>query len=384
MGRKNANGMGSTVQLPNGRYKHAISVGVTSEGKTKRVSATADTKIGAIREAEKKAEEYKKERMLIKDEVTFGQLAVKAVDNMLRTGKIQESTYLRKLETLKRLKPLDHIPMTRITEDDMDTFFEKEVSKKISESTLSKDIAIIRATFSLAEKRKIITPYDNFMRYYEKPKSIQKRKPVRALTLEEEEKLLRVILENDIPFGEVMLVMLFTGLRPGEVLALNVEDIDLKGKRLFVSKTLTQNIHRQTIVGDKTKTPAGMRMVTLSDAAVKILARIIDDRTTGLLFSDDGKIINVARVRYFLYQTLNRYGILSITPNEKVTFHSLRHTYATRCFDADINSLIVSKQLGHASNKTTVDTYTSVFDAKRIEGMDKFDNYMKTHMNTNE
>lgn len=384
MTRRNPNGMGSTLKLKNGKYKHTISVGVTAEGKIKRVSATADTRIYAIREAEKKAEKYKKERMLIRDEITFGQLAEKSIEKMLKTGKIQESTYLRKLETLKRLKPLKNLAISRITEEDIDAFLDAEVQKKISDSTLSKDIALIRATFALAEKRKIITQYDNFMRFYEKPKSLQKKKPVRALTINEEEKLLRVILENDIPYSDVMLVMLFTGARPGEVLALNVEDIDINGKRLFINKTLTQNIHRQTIVGDKTKTPAGIRAVTLSDSAVEILAKIKGNRTTGRLFSDsNGHIIKVARVRYYLYQTLNRYGILEVNPTEKVTFHSLRHTYATRCFDAEIDSLIVSKQLGHASDKTTKDTYTSVFKEKKIEGMEKLDNYMNSHISIN-
>lgn len=376
--RKNANGMGTTVKLDNGRYRHTITVEMNSKGKAVRKSACGKTKIEAIRNAEKKAEKYKQEKLLVKDEITFVQLATKAVDNMLRTGQIRESTYTRKMETLKRLAPLHDIPICAMTEDDLDEFFDSEIKAGISDSTMSKDIALIRATFELAVKRKTILSGENFTLNYRKPKSIQEKCPVRALTRDEQKLLIDKLNENNTPYKEVMLLIMYSGLRPGEALALNVDDIHLNERKLYITKTLSQDKDSNTVVIKSTKTKAGTRMVTLTAVAVELLKTVIGNRKTGLLFADDkGKPIPVGKVRYQLNKVIMKSRIADLSVEGKIDLHSLRHTYATRCFDAGINPVIVQKQLGHKNIQTTLNTYTSIFDEKLIEGMEELDDFLK-------
>ena len=53
---------------------------------------------------------------------------------------------------------------------------------------------------------------------------------------------------------------------------------------------------------------------------------------------------------------------------ENATLHTLRHTYATRCFEAGVDVKAISEQLGHANTKTTYDTYIHLLhDTKRCE-----------------
>lgn len=63
---------------------------------------------------------------------------------------------------------------------------------------------------------------------------------------------------------------------------------------------------------------------------------------------------------------------------EGATMHTLRHTYATRCFEAGVDIKAISEQLGHANVKTTYNIYvhlmrdTKMKEIDKLEGIDKF------------
>jgi len=58
---------------------------------------------------------------------------------------------------------------------------------------------------------------------------------------------------------------------------------------------------------------------------------------------------------------------------EPFSAHCFRHTYATRCFEAGVDSKVVQQQLGHATLKMTMDLYTHLFEDKKTTELDKFD-----------
>ena len=70
-------------------------------------------------------------------------------------------------------------------------------------------------------------------------------------------------------------------------------------------------------------------------------------------------------VQCSFYKVLERAGIAH------TTLHGLRHTYATRCFEAGMELKAVSSQLGHASVKTTADIYIHLMQEKAIAEVDK-------------
>ena len=97
--RKNANGMGSLITLPNG-YKQQIYTVRDNKGKFVRISATGKTAKEARDKADRKLEKYNKEKMLDKNKITFGDLAAKTIETQLNTGEITENTYRRKMDSM--------------------------------------------------------------------------------------------------------------------------------------------------------------------------------------------------------------------------------------------------------------------------------------------
>lgn len=68
-------------------------------------------------------------------------------------------------------------------------------------------------------------------------------------------------------------------------------------------------------------------------------------------------------------------GRSDIDQFEKFSGHCFRHTYATRCFEAEVDPKVVQEQLGHASLQMTMDLYTHLFQDKKEDELNKFTSY---------
>lgn len=68
---------------------------------------------------------------------------------------------------------------------------------------------------------------------------------------------------------------------------------------------------------------------------------------------------------------LSLYKIFSKTEIEGATMHTLRHTYATRCFEAGVDIKAISEQLGHANVKTTYNIYVHLLEDTKAKEIDK-------------
>ena len=80
-----------------------------------------------------------------------------------------------------------------------------------------------------------------------------------------------------------------------------------------------------------------------------------------------GNSINRNKPGRHLKSTLSKLGI---TP---IKFHALRHTYATRLFEAGVAPKTVQKLMGHSDIETTMNIYVHVMDEHKIEAVDKID-----------
>lgn len=95
-----------------------------------------------------------------------------------------------------------------------------------------------------------------------KPRSQKSDKVVRALTVEEQQKLtgyLTSITVNDYTNKNVFLFQMYLGLRVGEALALRKSDIDLMHNLVKIDKTLTTDANGKVMMGKTTKTYSGIR-----------------------------------------------------------------------------------------------------------------------------
>ncbi|MEG0564928.1 MAG: site-specific integrase, partial [Hungatella sp.] len=183
-------------------------------------------------------------------------------------------------------------------------------------------------------------------------------KPKRALTNEE-----RQLIENaELTDKERAFVslLLYTGTRRNECLALTREDIDLEKRTIRINKTLVPSNKAVDAVQSMTKTEAGNRILPISAPLLPILEEYCKDFRGHLFLTPSG-----CYYRTNLFQRFWR-GILSkikaANDNrpiaDDITPHIFRHTYASDLYKAGYDIKAAQYLLGHTDIATTLDTYT--------------------------
>lgn len=161
------------------------------------------------------------------------------------------------------------------------------------------------------------------------------------------------------------IVMLTTGLRIGEALALHWEDVDIDRRRALVRRTWRMTGAGRVIV-EATKTRSSRRTIALPAIAIMALHR--QPRRGALVFTaPDGASLTPSMMRPRLDRLCARYGVPRITP------HGLRHTAATVLLHQGIHPKIVAEQLGHASVTMTLDLYSHVDATLKERAADAMD-----------
>lgn len=175
------------------------------------------------------------------------------------------------------------------------------------------------------------------------------------ITYEEEATLLEYIktkkrgkVARDI--YDIIVLMVNSGLRIGEVLALEVQDIDFTNKEINVYESYSNT----TKTVGTTKTSSSVRIAPLLPPVEEMLIKRINlNKITGLIFEGVS------------YNTVTKYIInFSKECGINASSHTLRHTFATRCREKGVDPKVVQEWLGHASYQTTIDTYTHITDDK--------------------
>lgn len=170
---------------------------------------------------------------------------------------------------------------------------------------------------------------------------------------------------------------MYLGLRCGEALALDIHDIDLKNRKVHIHRTLTTDENNKIVMGNKTKTYAGKRIVPIPQFIIPHImeqmkiATAQDGNPEKLLFKPDDKpYTSRTNVNSELKRILKRkFNITDITT------HSLRHTFGTRCIESGMDAVVVQKLMGHRDIMVTLNTYTSVFDKFKEKEIDKVNKY---------
>ncbi|MDR2109418.1 MAG: site-specific integrase [Coriobacteriales bacterium] len=154
-----------------------------------------------------------------------------------------------------------------------------------------------------------------------------------------------------------ILLALYSGLRIGELCALQWKDVDFERGSLFVSKTV-QRIYARTLDGgtetrvviSTPKTRSSLREIPLASA---VLPSLREFRSNGecYLTTKSPAFLEPRSYRSYYGRFLKRAGIAHSS------FHKLRHTFATQLIEHGADVKTVSELLGHASVNTTLDLY---------------------------
>lgn len=180
---------------------------------------------------------------------------------------------------------------------------------------------------------------------------------MRVLSRSEQDTLCRYLCQNGSRKNLGILVCLFTGLRVGELCALRWEDISLQERTIHVRQTM-QRIQVQESPGQRTKiivTPpksqCSLRDIPLPENLAVLLEEVSSRREGYFLTDSEQKIVEPRTMQNQFQRVLKKCGI------EKVNFHALRHTFATRCVELGFDVKSLSEILGHANVNITMNRY---------------------------
>lgn len=206
-------------------------------------------------------------------------------------------------------------------------------------------------------------------------------KEMRVLTQEEQQ---RFIAALDGEYYKVMLLTyLYTGMRMGECIPLQWKDIDLSKRTIRVNKKAivrhdyaTHSAKQE--VQDFCKTKSSKRTVTITAGLTAILSEYKESmkqraENMGQAWSEENLVFQNTRDKMVYSRNLQEslYKIYRKAGIEGATMHTLRHTYATRCFEAGVDIKAISEQLGHKDVKTTYNIYIHLLDDTRAKEIDK-------------
>lgn len=206
------------------------------------------------------------------------------------------------------------------------------------------------------------------------PKNLPKSK--RSAPTEEEMKC--ILHSLDAPFGFFPFLLLCTGLRKSEALALEKGDVDLKGGTISVSKSLDYASNAHPVV-KAPKTESGTRLVPILDLLRQPLQEHLNTLAGELLFPTPKSNRNPGGG----YMTERSYEIAwnayCKATGLNLTAHQLRHGTATLMFEAGVDEYTAQKILGHANVATTIGIYTELRDKQKVKSIAKLNEEMKKY-----
>lgn len=217
---------------------------------------------------------------------------------------------------------------------------------------------------------------------------LKKRNKIKVLTEQEEKTFIEKIKGERLEM--LYLLALSSGARQSELLALTWNDIDFKNNKIKISKIAKcqQEIAKGKrgkckVVIQTPKTKSSNRTITIPENMTKKLKEYkkIQDKKIGninkhnLLFCNPlGEYISGNSVYAEFKKAIKR---INKDKEEipEITFHGLRHTYATRLFEKGISPKVIQETLGHSNISITLNVYTHISDYLKEEIGDKI-NYL--------
>lgn len=190
---------------------------------------------------------------------------------------------------------------------------------------------------------------------------IRKHQPqMRVLTRVEQKKLCSYLLEHmNLPSFSIYLA-LTTGLRLGELCALRWKDIRIDDEVLMIHHSLQRVDTPEDQSASKTalhlvdpKTDTSRRLIPLTPKALQLC---IQFQQPGDIFLTSGscKPMDPRTLQNHFYRIARLCGI------ENVHFHTLRHTFATRCVEESVDIKCISEILGNSSVRMTLEKYVHI------------------------
>jgi integrase len=374
MSRRGSN-EGSIRKRSDGRYEVRITTGINYEtGKPNRASFYAKNKEDAKNILQ--TEIYKTRVLKINDTVTvtLGQWLKEWLEVYMKNT-LKQSTFIsyrgyinNHFAVISNIKLKDITP--KIIQELYNHKFKEE---KLSPKTIKNMNNCLHKALSQAQKEGFLL--NNPCDAVNTPRS--QYKEIEVLNLDEQKKLIRESYNHR--YGVFIRLVLSTGLRIGELLGLQWQDVDFYNCCISVKRTLnrlnTYSGNKKTeIVLDAPKSKNSIRVIPISSGALDDLRKWAevqkkDKEIASEAYLNSGFVVTNELGNYIEPRTFRDYyrNILKKAELKSFTFHALRHTFATRAMERGMDSKTLSVIMGHYSVSFTLDTYAHVLNEHKKE-----------------
>ena len=269
---------------------------------------------------------------------------------------VKQSTYDRLLTSVKALEGFEiaTMPIGEITCIDIQRYVNELIKRGYGLSTIKKQMRIVTAPLKQASALHIISADPGIgIRLPSRYNVAKPERLIEAYTDEEQTALQSVLSGRQRNGYAAIALMIETGLRVGEALALRWQDVQLTRKRIYVRNTVVRLANRkQSFVQDSVKSESSRRTVPLTPEATRLLERLYERRKNEWVFINrDGERLSYEALRYQTRIACQEAEI------EYRGEHVFRHTFATNCYHKGVDVKILSRLLGHADVNITYNIY---------------------------
>lgn len=250
-----------------------------------------------------------------------------------------------------------------ITHKDIENLIFLLKKKNLCNVSINKLIQLLRVIFNYGIENKLISTSP----ILKSDKLKEEKKEINVLDEKQIQNFLEAAKTKNLKTYAILTTALYTGIRRGELLALEWSDIDFKNSRIKINKQVYKH-ERSTTKNNKS------RLVDIPNNLIEILQEYKKQQTimSKIVFCNSaGKYMNPSLLeRNYFYATLKLLN-KNLPEDEqiKIRFHDLRHTYATVLLSNGVPIKYVQEQLGHSSAKMTLDVYASYMPSVKFEAL---------------
>ena len=369
MTKKRSAGEGSIF-----RYNNGWRGQVTLDGK--RISVTGKTKAEVVQKLAEARTDYSRGVFVFSNDITVDEW-VKVWLNNKMSPKLTEQSMIRLEGLLSNhlLPALGHYKLQDLSkallEQKYAEIFQGKTGKdykdkSYSHSTVNSLSASFKKCLQYAVDEGVLAknPHNGVELHKLRPP-----KKIKAYSLDDHNKIVQ-FTRNNGPLYWIYYLLIATGMRFGEAVALTWDDVDLKVGTIDINKTSVE-LHGSPIIQERTKTDSGTRTISISDNVIDFLKEVQLSLDPELNYRN----LVIPNTRYNIITSANTNrrwkkvcAILDI-PYEGV--HALRHTWATRALEREVPIKVVSNMLGHKNIITTMNVYQDVLIAHKKVVADK-------------
>ena len=286
---------------------------------------------------------------------------------------VKHSTIVRYKELTTRIYPvIGHIKLCDLRVDHLNDLYtslsadglNKKTGGKLSTKTIIEHHRLISTVLEQAFKERLVI--FNVARQAELPR--MEKKDVNYFQPEQIEAI-RNALENEQPKWKMLVhLLLITGARRGEILGLKWDKVDFDKNRIYICNSILYSSDRG-VYEDTPKTEKSKRFVTLPLETINELKEYkqyqaqeffkngIPQSISGFVFSQiDGTAMHPDSVTDYLKKFSKKYNLPHINA------HAFRHTMASMLYFNGVDSVSISKRLGHAQVSTTANIYAHIIE----------------------